>query len=61
MPIKRTKSGKYKFGDSGHEYPTKTGAAKQMRAMYASGYKGDKDEKKKKKKSTRKVTKKPTI
>jgi len=44
MPIMKTtlKSGKtgYKFGAHGHAYPTKAGALKQMRAMYANGYKG---------------------
>ncbi len=40
MPIKKSGKG-YKFGDSGHVYPTKEGAKKQMRAMYANGYKGE--------------------
>ena len=38
MPIKKTKSG-YKWGKSGKTYPTKAGAVKQMKAIYASGYK----------------------
>jgi len=42
MPIMKTtlKSGKtgYKFGPHGHAYPTKAGALKQMRAMFANGY-----------------------
>lgn len=37
MPIKKTKSG-YKYGSSGKTYPTKKQAVKQMRAMFASGY-----------------------
>jgi hypothetical protein len=39
MPIKKTSSGKYKWGSSGKEYPTKKQAAKQAAAAYASGYK----------------------
>jgi hypothetical protein len=44
MPIMKTimpngKSG-YKFGLHGHTYPTRAGAIKQMKAIYASGYKG---------------------
>lgn len=41
MPIKKVKlDGKtgYKYGNSGHVYPTKEGALKQMRAMFANGY-----------------------
>jgi hypothetical protein len=45
MPIMRATlpSGKqgYKFGQHGHVYPTKAGALKQMRAMYANGYTGN--------------------
>jgi len=51
MPIIKTKSGKYKFGASGHEYDTRAEAVKQMKAMYAAGYKGS---------SSTKPTKKPT-
>jgi hypothetical protein len=44
MPIMKTtlKNGKagFKFGPHGHAYPTKEGALRQMRAMYANGYKG---------------------
>lgn len=46
MPIKKTKvKGKtaYKFGDSGKAYTGKSGkskAVKQMKAMYANGYRG---------------------
>ena len=47
MPIKRctTKNGKkgYKFGDSGKCYGAKKQAEKQMKAMYANGYKGKKN------------------
>ena len=46
MPIMRAKmsNGKegYKFGNSGHVYPTKQGAINQMKAMYANGYTGTK-------------------
>jgi hypothetical protein len=46
MPIMKTtlKNGKtgYKFGQHGHAYPTRAGAVKQMRAMYANGYTGSK-------------------
>lgn len=31
----------YKYGNSGHCYPTREGALKQMRAMFHNGYKGD--------------------
>ena len=44
MPIKRCKmkSGKpgYKFGNSGKCYSAKEQAEKQMKAMYANGYRG---------------------
>lgn len=36
MPIIKTKSGKYKFGKSGKEYPTKAQALKQARAIKAN-------------------------
>lgn len=39
MPIKKTKSG-YKFGSSGKTYKSKAKAVKQMKAIFASGYKG---------------------
>lgn len=39
MPVKRVKGG-YKWGSSGKTYPTKKQAQAQMRAIYASGYKG---------------------
>ena len=39
MPIEKVKGG-YKWGESGKVYPTKAQAAKQVRAAYASGYKG---------------------
>lgn len=38
MPIRKTTKG-YKWGKSGHTYPTKAGAIRQMKAIYASGYK----------------------
>ena len=39
MPVHKTKGG-WKFGTSGKVYKTKTGAQRQARAIYASGYKG---------------------
>ena len=39
MPIRKVKGG-YKWGKSGKTYKTKKKAIKQMRAIYASGYKG---------------------
>lgn len=39
MPIHKTKSGKWKWGKSGKEYDRKSDAERQMRAIYASGYK----------------------
>ena len=41
MPIRKVKGG-YKWGKSGKTYPTKEGAARQARAIYASGYKSKK-------------------
>lgn len=38
MPIKKTASGKFKFGNSGKAYSDRDKAIKQMRAMYANGY-----------------------
>jgi hypothetical protein len=38
MPIRKVKGG-YKFGRRGKTYKTKKGAARQARAIYASGYK----------------------
>jgi hypothetical protein len=40
MPIHKTKSGKYKWGKSGKAYKSKKKAVKQMKAIFASGYKG---------------------
>ncbi len=39
MPIHKTASGKWKWGKSGKEYDKKEDAEKQMRAIFASGYK----------------------
>lgn len=39
MPIIKTKSGMYKWGKSGKTYKSKAKAVKQMKAIYASGYK----------------------
>lgn len=39
MPIKKVKGGGYKWGKSGKTYPTRAGAVRQARAIYASGYK----------------------
>lgn len=36
MPIKKTKSGGYKWGNKGKVYPTKAGALKQARAIIMS-------------------------
>lgn len=36
MPIKKVKSGGYKFESKGKVYPTKAGALRQMRAIKAS-------------------------
>ena len=38
MPIHKTNGG-YKWGESGKTYPTRAQAIKQMKAIYASGYK----------------------
>jgi|TARA_R100000687_G_C6357280_1_gene121727 hypothetical protein len=38
MPIRKVKGG-YKWGKSGKVYKKKSGAAKQAKAIYASGYK----------------------
>ena len=38
MPIRRVKGG-YRWGKSGKTYPTRSGAVRQARAAYASGYK----------------------
>lgn len=43
MPVMKTPSGKFKFGSSGKEYPTKAQAQRQARAIYASGYKPKKE------------------
>lgn len=37
MPIKRVKGG-YKWGTTGKVYKTRAGAERQMRAIYASGW-----------------------
>lgn len=39
MPIRKV-SGGYRWGSHGKVYKTKAGAARQMRAAYAHGYKG---------------------
>jgi len=38
MPIQKVKGG-YKWGSKGKVYKSKSGAAKQAQAAYASGYK----------------------
>lgn len=40
MPIHKTKSGGYQWGQHGKVYKSKAGAQRQMRAAFASGYKG---------------------
>ena len=37
MPIRKVKGG-YRWGKTGKTYPTKTQAQRQMRAIYAAGY-----------------------
>jgi hypothetical protein len=37
MPIKKVKGG-YRWGKTGKTYATRTGAERQMRAIYAAGY-----------------------
>lgn len=37
MPVRKVKGG-YRFGTSGKVYPTRAGAERQARAIYASGY-----------------------
>ena len=39
MPVRKVKGG-YKWGKSGKVYKTKAAAERQMRAAFASGYKG---------------------
>ena len=41
MPVMKVKGG-YRWGKKGKVYKTKAEAAKQGRAVYASGYKGNK-------------------
>ena len=41
MPIRKVKGG-YKWGSKGKVFSTKTGAQKQAKAAYASGYKSNK-------------------
>ena len=43
MPVKKVKSG-YKWGKSGKVYPTRQQAEKQAKAIYASGYRGKKND-----------------
>lgn len=40
MPVHKVQGG-YKWGSSGKVYKTRAEAAKQGRAAYANGYKGD--------------------
>lgn len=40
MPIRKVKGG-FKWGNKGHTYPSRAGAARQAAAAYAHGYKGD--------------------
>jgi hypothetical protein len=42
MPIQKVKGG-YKFGQTGKVFPTKHQAEAQMKAMYANGYKSEKN------------------
>lgn len=43
MPIHKTKSGGYKWGKSGKTYKTRAGAERQMKAIFASGWREKKD------------------
>lgn len=43
MPIHKTKSGGWKWGNSGKVYKTRAGAERQARAIYASGWREKKD------------------
>jgi hypothetical protein len=43
MPIHKTKSGGWKWGKSGKVYKTRAGAERQMKAIYASGWREKKD------------------
>ena len=45
MPIKKVKGG-YKWGTTGKVYKRKSDAVKQMRAIYASGWRENKGKKK---------------
>lgn len=44
MPTRKVKGG-YRWGSSGKVYKTKAAAERQGRAIYASGYKKNKDKK----------------
>jgi len=41
MPVRKVKGG-YRWGKSGKVYNTKAAAERQGKAVYASGYKGNK-------------------
>jgi len=43
MPIHKTKSGGWKWGKSGKVYKTRAGAERQMKAIFASGWREKKD------------------
>jgi hypothetical protein len=45
MPVRKVEGG-YRWGKSGKVYPTKEQAERQARAIYASGYTGNKKVKK---------------
>ncbi len=42
MPIRKTKSGGYKWGTKGKIYKSRAEAVKQAMAAYANGYRGKK-------------------
>tara|TARA_R110000823_G_scaffold215966_1_gene345537 strand:- start:158 stop:298 length:141 start_codon:yes stop_codon:yes gene_type:complete len=46
MPVRKVKGG-WRWGKSGKVYKTKSGAQRQARAIYASGYKEKKNGRKK--------------
>jgi len=43
VPIMQVKGG-FRWGQHGHVYPTREGAAKQAAAAHANGYRGDSKE-----------------
>lgn len=48
MPVRKTRSGGYKWGSKGKVHATRAGARRQAKAAYASGYGKQKMPKRKK-------------